>query len=182
MKKVDEIPERFLRRLAKSTSRRGFLSKMGIVLSGAAVAPLLPVTRASRAESDRPRVPEDAEVSGPEGDDRSCEYWRYCAIDGFLCTHCGGTTSSCPPGTVPSSITWIGTCVNPADNKEYVISYNDCCGKAGCGQGYCARNEGDLPVYYPPLSNDINWCAGSEGDIAYHCSMARVIGLATDDT
>jgi hypothetical protein len=33
------------------------------------------------------------------GDRTSCDYWRYCAIDGFLCTCCGGSVNACPPGT-----------------------------------------------------------------------------------
>jgi methylamine dehydrogenase light chain len=28
------------------------------------------------------------------GDQASCDYWRYCAIDGFLCSCCGGTVNT----------------------------------------------------------------------------------------
>ena len=59
----------------------------------------------------------------------SCDYWRHCAIDGFLCACCGGSQSTCPPGTEMSPVTWIGTCRNPGDGKDYMISYNDCCGR-----------------------------------------------------
>ena len=86
------------------------------------------------------------------GDPESCDYWRYCAIDGFLCSCCGGSPNSCPPGTEMSPITWIGTCQNPADGKSYVVSYNDCCGRTTCGQCLCQRNEGDRPIYRPQLS------------------------------
>jgi hypothetical protein len=27
----------------------------------------------------------------------SGDYWKYCAIDGWLCRCCGGTSSICPP-------------------------------------------------------------------------------------
>src|SRR5699024_11783589 len=49
---------------------------------------------------------------------RSCDYWRYCGVDGFLCTCCGGTATSCPPGAEPSPIAWVGTCHNPKDGKD----------------------------------------------------------------
>jgi methylamine dehydrogenase light chain len=68
------------------------------------------------------------------------------------------------------------------DGKDYIISYNDCCGKSSCGRCLCNRNEGDKPVYQPFQSNDINWCAGSSADIAYHCSTAVVLGLALADS
>ena len=182
MKTLDRFSENVMRQMAKRTSRRGFLARIGLATTGAAVLPLLPVSRATAASSKRPPVPGDEGLEGPIGDPKACEYWRYCSMDGSLCTHCGGTTSSCPAGTVAGAITWVGTCLNPSDKKEYVISYNDCCGKTSCPSttAYCNRNQGDMPVYYPPLSNDINWCAGSEANIVYHCSMARVIGVATE--
>jgi methylamine dehydrogenase light chain len=78
-----------------------------------------------------------------------------------------------------SPITWIGTCRNPADNKDYIISYNDCCGKHICGLCFCHRNEGDKPVYFAPRSNDINWCFGTES-VVYNCSTAIVVDVATE--
>ena len=71
-----------------------------------------------------------ADVTATAGDPADPHYWRYCSIDGFLSSACGGTVSSCPPGTEMASLTWLGTCRNPEDGKDYVISYNDCCGKA----------------------------------------------------
>ncbi len=104
-------------------------------------------------------------------------FWRYCSIDGFMSSTCGGTHTACPPGTEMASMTWLGTCRNPEDGRDYVISYNDCCGKAFCGQGFVNRNEGDLPVYFAPKSNDINWCMGSETRI-YNSTVAIVVGVA----
>ena len=83
------------------------------------------------------------------GDPLSCDYWRHCAIDGYLCGCCGGSVNSCPPGTEISPVSWIGTCTNPVDGNNYVISYNDCCGKSTCGRCFCNTNEGDKPVYIP---------------------------------
>lgn len=183
MKKLDRFSENVMRQMAKRTSRRGFLAQIGMATSGAAVLPLLPVSRASADAHERPSAPSDDGLDDPVHDPTACEYWRHCSMDGNVCAQCGGSASSCPPGTVAGAVTWVGTCLNPADGKDYVISYNDCCGKSGCPapDSYCNRNEGDMPVYYPPLSNDINWCAGSEADIVYHCSMARVIGVATKE-
>ena len=76
-------------------------------------------------------------------------------------------------------MTWIGTCRNPADGKDYVISYNDCCGKDICGLCFCHNNQGDKPIYFPPRSNDINWCYGVS-TVTYNCSTAVVLGLATE--
>jgi len=64
------------------------------------------------------------------------------------------------------------------DNKDYVISYNDCCGKSACGRCMCNRNEGDTPVHQPAGSNDINWCLGTEVGVVYNCSTAVVLGAA----
>ena len=161
---MDRMAERALRRLAGHTSRRHFLTGLGQLLVGGSLLPLLPVARAANRNDP--------------GDPATCEYWRYCGIDGFLCSCCGGSVSSCPPGTSMSTITWIGTCQNPADGRDYIISYNDCCGKSSCGRCFCNRNEGDTPLYQPGKSNDYNWCSGnSEANIPYHCSTGRIVSV-----
>ena len=162
------------RRIARSTSRRHFLSRAGVALAGATALPLLPVTRAHGSTGSRAPQPQE------QGDPANCDYWRYCAIDGYLCACCGGTATSCPPGTELSPVTWIGTCRNPVDGRDYVISYNDCCGKSSCGRCNCNRDEGDRPVYQSAKSNDINWCHGSTNNV-YHCSTAVVIGLGLEE-
>jgi methylamine dehydrogenase light chain len=113
----------------------------------------------------------------PEGDPTDTGYWRYCSIDGFLASTCGGTVSSCPPGTLMSPVSWIGTCRNPADGKDYILSYNDCCGKGVCGGSFVHHNDGDKPVYYAQRSNDVGWCMGS-ADAAYNSTVSIVIGVA----
>jgi len=158
--------EKGTRDLAQRSSRRGMLKGLGALMVGGAAVPLLPVARAAG-----PDKPEE------EGDPGSCDYWRYCAIDGFLCSCCGGSENTCPPGTEMSPVTWIGTCHNPADGRNYVISYNDCCGKSSCGACLCQRDEGDRPPYRPDKTNDINWCLGTSS-AAYHCSTAIVVGVA----
>jgi methylamine dehydrogenase light chain len=165
MADYDSIVERWSRQLAKTTGRRSVLRSLGTLLVGAAAMPLLPISRANAAVKDA-------------GDPATCDYWRYCAIDGFLCACCGGSVTVCPPGTEPAPITWVGTCRNAADGKSYIVSYNDCCGKSACGRCMCNRNEGDAPLYRPGLANDYNWCVGSNSNIAYHCTVSRIISEA----
>jgi len=157
--------ENSARALAQRTSRRGVIAAIGRVLTGAALLPLLPIDRSSRAQAANAQNPEE------------CEYWKYCAIDGFLCSCCGGSSSSCPPGTQPSPITWIGTCHNPADQRDYIVSYNDCCGKSSCGNCECNRNEHEKPMYRLSRNNDVNWCMAN-ADSNYHCSVSVILGVS----
>ena len=168
MRWLDEWLENWCRKVAKTSSRRGFLGSVGALLTGGALLPLLPVARAAGA-GEQPGV--------DPGDPATCEYWRNCAVDGFLCACCGGSVTSCPPGTEMSPITWIGTCANPGDGRDYIISYNDCCGKESCGNCFCNRNEADRPTYRPHTSNDYNWCLGTQS-AAYHCTVNIILGVA----
>ena len=164
MQQFDSLVERLSRSLAKTTSRRSVIRKLGVLLVGAASLPLLPVARGQAVVKE-------------EGDPATCEYWRYCAIDGFLCACCGGSVTTCPPGTEPAPVTWVGTCRNASDGNDYIVSYNDCCGKSSCGRCLCNRNEGDRPIYRPQQANDLNWCIGSKANIPYHCTVSRIVGV-----
>ena len=168
---LDRAFEKSARSLAKRTSRRSLLASLGRMLTGAALLPLLPIDRTARAQSAA------SPVAKPTADEQNCDYWKHCAIDGFLCACCGGTSTSCPPGTQPSPITWIGTCHNPGDGRNYIISYNDCCGKVSCGDCFCNRNEAEKPMYRLSRNNDVNWCmANTESN--YHCSLSVILGVA----
>jgi len=193
---LDSLTEASARSMAKRTSRRSVLASLGALLVGASALPLLPVARGaspsektgqSGAESGSERKdPSKAGAAKPGAaapagidDPTSCDYWRHCAIDGYLCGCCGGSQNTCPPGTEMSAVTWVGTCHNPAEGKDYVVSYNDCCGKATCGRCFCNRNERDTPIYIPFQSNDYNWCSGSsKANVPYHCSTARIVSVA----
>lgn len=178
----DKWTEKAARRVAQRTSRRGSLAWLGSFIAGAAAIPALPISRAVAAPhgTGEKRPPITSGIEQDPGDRTSCDYWRYCAIDGFLCSCCGGTVNSCPPGTEMSPITWVGTCTNPGDGRAYVISYNDCCGTSSCGHCLCNRNEGDRPQVRPQSNNDYNWCLGTESSV-YNCSTAVIIGVAMDN-
>ena len=169
MRSLDHLFEQSSRALARRTSRRSLLASLGGLLTGAVVLPLLPIDRSRRAQAAEPRT----KAAGAE----DCEYWKYCAIDGYLCACCGGGPHTCPPGTSPSPTSWIGSCINPDDGKTYLIAYRDCCGQDSCGRCACLGQEGDMPSYRPQVNNDIVWCFGASS-MVYHCSSAGLVGLA----
>ena len=183
MADFDKIAEKMTRGVARMSSRRSLLSWIGASITGAAVFPVLPVSRAlasTKSVHGAARTDLPAQTSGiaqDPGDRTKCDYWRYCAIDGFLCSCCGGSVNQCPPGTTMSAITWIGTCQNPADKRSYIISYNDCCGRSSCGRCLCNTNVGDRPNVRPSANNDTNWCVGDASTV-YNCSTAVILGTA----
>jgi len=163
--------------LADRTSRRSFLSRVGMLAVGGIAIPLLPVSRIGEAHAQR-IAPSGGDGEKPGwDDDKNCDYWAHCSVDGSLCSCCGGTANTCPPGSQPSPIAWVGTCRNPTDGKSYVVSYNDCCGLQGCNRCFCNRNEGDTPRYRPQKANSVTWCYGGVSP-TYHCTVSRVIALA----
>jgi methylamine dehydrogenase light chain len=165
---IDRLAERRVRQAAQLTSRRGALAKVGAAMVGSMALPMLPFDRSGRAQGAQ--TPKHL-------DDTACEYWRNCALDGFLCTCCGGTVNSCPPGAQVSKVTWVGTCSNPQDGKAYLVSYNDCCGKTACGRCLCNFNERERPGYRMGTFNDINWCMANSQTM-YHCTVSALVGTA----
>ena len=166
----DRLFERFTRRVASGSSRRGALVRIGRLLVGGAFAlPVLPFDRIARAQHGG--------GGKPAADVDSCDYWRHCGVDGFLCSCCGGTASTCPPGTEPSKASWIGTCHNPRDGKDYIINYQDCCGKTTCGQCLCNTNTRERPGYRMSVHNDVNWCMANDAS-TYHCTVSAIVGIA----
>ena len=151
MNAIDALVElRRCARLARRSSRRSFLARARRAArrrrraaAAAGGARRARQRRARRRPTSRIRARRRAIPT-------SCEYWRHCAIDGFLCELLRRLAASrVRPAPRCRRSTWIGTCRNPADGKDYIISYNDCCGKHVCGLCFCHRNEGDKPIYYP---------------------------------
>lgn len=164
-KRFDKVVETNVRSTARKFGRRSFLARTGTALLGAALVPVLPFDRRAHAAAEH-------------GED-VCSYWRHCAIDGFLCEESGGSLTSCPPGTAGSAVSWVGTCSNPDDGKDYLISYHDCCGKPAVTTAtFCNNNKGERPGYQMSLYNDINWCVANTDRRGYHCTVSMVVGLA----
>lgn len=175
---MKSLSEQMTREIARRSSRRGFINKLGAVLVGAVAFPLLPVSRVSA--QTKPLT--DFERNAQSKDPLSCDYWRHCAIDGIICGCCGGGPHTCPPGSQPSPTAWIGTCLNPDDGRSYLISYRDCCGRSACSPTKascnCTGTDRELPIYRPQSNNDIIWCFG-DTSMQYHCSTAALVGLAS---
>jgi len=169
----DKFGDRFTRGIAHRTSRRSLLARLGMAMVAAPVFPLLPNERKAQA-AELTEFQKKAQTK----DDKECNYWRYCAIDGSLCTCCGGGVHTCPPGTSPSLTSWVGTCYNPDDKRSYLIAYHDCCGSSSCGQCRCDNTEAAMPTYRPQGNNEIIWCFGTSS-MQYHCSTAALVGVAT---
>ena len=176
---IDKLTERSVRRVAHSHGRRSLITRLGVALVGGAVLPMLPFDRSGQFGT--------AHAAGHGGgkgqklaanqDPTQCEYWRYCAFDGYLCTCCGGSLTQCPPGTEASKVSWVGTCMNPQDGRQYLVSYNDCCGKGACGECLCNNNERERPGYRLGVHNDINWCMANTSSM-FHCTTSVIVGVA----
>ncbi|MFT9025299.1 methylamine dehydrogenase (amicyanin) small subunit [Acetobacter indonesiensis] len=179
---LDRAVERLTRHVASRSSRRSLLGRAGAWATFGALVPTLPVMRASAATPSKPapkfKAPTPFAAEAQTTDPTACNYWRYCAIDGYLCASCGGGVHSCPPGTSPSPTSWIGTCFNPGDGQSYLVAYRDCCGQDACSQPMCLGTEGDQPSYRPQANNDIIWCFGT-GALIYNCSTSVIVGNAS---
>ena len=70
----DRLSQAATRLGAQRISRRSALSALGTAIAGGAIFPMLPFDRSGSAQAANTR---------DEGDE-TCEYWRYCALDGFL--------------------------------------------------------------------------------------------------
>lgn len=175
--RLDRWTEDRTRQVAHRSARRGALARIARTLMGGAfVLPVLPFDRTGQAHAAGAHGGAQPARKGP-ATDTDCDYWRYCSVDGFLCSCCGGSATSCPPGTTISKASWVGTCYNPADKKNYLVSYNDCCGRTACGRCFCNTNHGDRPGYRMGLHNDVNWCMSNDSSM-YHCTVSVIVGVA----
>ena len=169
---IDRFFEHQTRRAAQRTGRRSVLATLGKVMVGTMALPVLPFDRSAHAAGAHSSKAAGAQAQ----DETACDYWKYCAVDGFLCACCGGTSTSCPPGTEPSRVSWVGTCHNPADGRSYMVSYNDCCGKTTCGRCECNTNERERPGYRLGVHNDVNWCMSNDSTM-FHCTTSIILGV-----
>jgi methylamine dehydrogenase light chain len=173
VKRMDQGMEHRIRSAAQTHGRRSFLTRLGAIVVGGTLLPMLPFDRTFGAGTAPAR----------ELDDKTCEYWAYCSLNGTRCDACGGSASQCPPGSQPSLVSWVGTCINPTDRKAYLVAYNDCCGKGECGvsedaeDASCSRHEGERPGYRIGSNNDANWCMANTS-LSASCSTAVIVGIA----
>jgi methylamine dehydrogenase light chain len=192
--KGGSLTSQLARRMSEVTSRRsvlGLLGRWSIGAAGVAIIGTLPVTRnaaqAGQLAGGSPSGPLRAGAEGEPltlpydetGDPASCEYWRWCNMDGTPCTSCaGGGLTTCPPGSRPGAEYWVGCCTNPDDGTSYLIAYYDCCGSSGCSTTFCGEPDTQASMYNPILGSfdpDILWCVSDESQ-SYTCTMAPVIG------
>ena len=158
MHPLDRIFEQSSRSLAQRTSRRSFVAVLGQILTGTLLLPLAAdrprhrAAAASPAPDAAPPPPAHQSVAKPRTGPRAMI--RKAASTG----NTARSTASCAPAAaavrIPvrpvrrcRAITWIGTCHNPSDGRDYIVSYNDCCGKTSCGNCGCNRNEREKPMY-----------------------------------
>lgn len=182
--KFDDLVEKMTRRVAGHTSRRSVIGKIGTVMAGVAIVPLLPVDRRGRVSranaAEGPGEGTRAKWQPQDNDIQQCDYWRHCSIDGNICDCSGGSLTSCPPGTKLATASWVASCYNPTDGESYLIAYRDCCGINMPGRCPCLNTEGELPVYRPEFANDIIWCFGAEDDTTtYHCTISPIVGKSS---
>jgi methylamine dehydrogenase light chain len=169
---MDRGMEGRIRSAAQTLGRRNFLARVGSLLVGGTLLPMLPFDRSIGVASAAEGV----------ADETSCDYWAYCSLDGYRCNACGGSATQCPPGSQASTVAWIGSCNNPMDKKAYLVAYNDCCGKSSCDipDASCSRNEGERPGYKIGAYNDANWCMANTNK-GIHCSIAIIVGPADSE-
>ena len=80
--------EKSARGIAQRSSRRSAMAKLGKVLVGSALVPLLPIDRTAYASGAASAASGASGASGASAipasanDPASCDYWKYCAIDG----------------------------------------------------------------------------------------------------
>lgn len=175
MEWLDQTSESGIRLSAQQIGRRNMLSKIGTGLVAGAMLPVLPFDRsggAAQASEGLAAEGKDAQMTN----DEACDYWRYCALSGTLCTSCGGSITDCSPGSEVSAVSWVGTCQHPEDDRHYLISYTDCCGSGGCGGVECHNDIRERPGYRMGLYNNINWCMANNSS-SYHCTIAAIVGV-----
>jgi len=67
--------------------------------------------------------------------------------DGFLCSCWRRLHPQLPAGDGAVGNHLGRHLPQPGDGRDYIVSYNDCCGKRSCGRCLCNRNENDKPLY-----------------------------------
>jgi hypothetical protein len=100
----------------------------------------------------------------------------YCYADGVPCSYCGGSQTSCPPGSY-SGWYWPGCCTQMNPPTRFL--FRDCCGE---------MHQSNCTPGYPWCDNafgEDNWCYGPggcpPGGCGYVCTMAEYDGPCQPD-
>lgn len=146
--------QRALLRVSRRITRRGFFTRTGVLLAGAAAgttawSALAPQSVLSPAGA----IPTDF-----------CSDCGNVGMCGKMCNQCGGASDnrSCPPGTTASGC-W-SACACCAKEPCAIVRYCDCCGTP-CGVAFC---ENGCPQQY--------WGCGSASN--YRCTRSVVTSTA----
>ena len=78
MSQLDKFAELLTRKVARRTSRRSLLTLIGGAITGAALIPVLPVSRAAAQGHDGGNSVAPQSTGNPQdpGDITKCNYWR----------------------------------------------------------------------------------------------------------
>lgn len=159
-RRIQSVSEWLWRWLAPSSP----VVAVGNVLAGVPNLVHLPLERRGRGRGGGsgqaggpPAKPDSAaRAASPRDATANCSSPQYCFIHGHPCACCGGSDTSCPPGT--SRGQYWGYCCHGR-----TIWFVDCCG----GTTTC-------PASCPFCTNSSqpNWC-GSAGGSVYKCTLAE---------
>jgi methylamine dehydrogenase light chain len=74
------------------------------------------------------------------------------------------------PGSAPAA--------TRQDGKDYLISYNDCCGKTACGRCLCNTNLGERPAIAWACTTTSTGAWPTTSSTMFHCTTSVIVGLA----
>ena len=149
------------------------MAKLGAVLAGSAVLPMLPFDRSGKAYAQHGGA-RSQQGRRPDGV-RVLAQLRAGRLPVHLLRRLHHRSAR--PGSEASKVSWVGTCKNTKDGKDYLVSYNDCCGKTACARCLCNFNERERPGYRMGVFNDINWCMANTQTM-YHCTVSVIVGVS----
>ena len=166
---IDRLSERRVRKVAQSTSRRSAVAKLGSMLVGGAILPMLPF--------DRSLAPPSMATWREEW--RSAELrllaqlrhrWLPVRVLRRNVTACPpGTEISRSPGSAPAATRWTRGTTSSRTTTAAERA-------AAAAAAATATRATDPCLTRPPRATTSNWCHGTSNNV-YNCSMAVVIGL-----
>jgi len=93
-------------------------------------------------------------------DDLTCDYWKYWRSTATCVRAAAAVLTTARPARRPRPPRGLYV-RHPADGKDYIVSYRDCCGKPRAGDCLCTNTVGEMPLYRTQLDSDLIWCFGA---------------------